>query len=282
MERFRRLAGVCGYVLVLVALPPGSRAAEIPHGAVELIAPERSIEPGRRFEAGLHFQLEKGWHIYWVNPGDAGQPPKVSWRLPPGLAAGTIEWPFPKRLQAFSLVDFGYQDDVLLLVPIEASASLTSGSQAQLSADLRLIICRDVCIPGKTQVTLLLPVKPEKPSPDGATAARFAQAREELPRLPPDSWKFRVLDGKDSFQLVGAVGYPVQRAFFFPLDTNQIENAAPQIERATRLGLALRLAKSDQLLKPITHLRGVLQLGDKAYAIDCRVLRQENSKLLQR
>jgi thiol:disulfide interchange protein DsbD len=46
----------------------------IPHGTVELISGHDSIQPGRNFQLGLKFQLEKGWHIYWTNPGDAGQP----------------------------------------------------------------------------------------------------------------------------------------------------------------------------------------------------------------
>src|ERR1043166_2385755 len=51
------------------------------HSTVELVAPQKSLAPGRSFWVGLHFKLEKQWHIYWINPGDSGEPPKVDWRL---------------------------------------------------------------------------------------------------------------------------------------------------------------------------------------------------------
>ena len=81
-------------LLMLVStLLPGTAAsaASIPHGTVDLVAENRWIAPGRQTYLGLNFQLEKGWHIYWINPGDSGQPPRVQWHLPDGLSVGEIE-----------------------------------------------------------------------------------------------------------------------------------------------------------------------------------------------
>jgi hypothetical protein len=71
--------------------------------------------------------------------------------------------------------------------------------------------------------------------------------------------------------LTGAVGHPVKEAFFFPLQPNQIENTAPQIVRPTEAGFAITLKKSDQLLKPIRRLQGVLLLKNQAYSVDTPV-----------
>jgi DsbC/DsbD-like thiol-disulfide interchange protein len=30
---------------------------------------------------GLYFKLEPGWHIYWKNAGDSGEPPRARWTL---------------------------------------------------------------------------------------------------------------------------------------------------------------------------------------------------------
>jgi len=68
-------------------------AAAISHGKLELVSETSSIEPGHDFTVGLHFELERGWHIYWKNPGDSGEPPNVTWQLPAGIGAGEIEWP---------------------------------------------------------------------------------------------------------------------------------------------------------------------------------------------
>src|ERR1700676_4583896 len=126
------------FMLVSLLLP-GARAsaASIPHGVVDLVAENQWIAPGRQTYFGLNFHLEKGWHIYWVNPGDSGQPPRVEWHLPAGLHAGEIEWPPPRRLGTSTIVDFGYDDAVMLLVPVRASSTLPANQAARVSADLR-------------------------------------------------------------------------------------------------------------------------------------------------
>ena len=68
-------------IALLCAGSAQASGAPIPHGTVELISENQSIAIGHPFYLGLHFQLEKGWHIYWVNPGDSGEPPRVTWQL---------------------------------------------------------------------------------------------------------------------------------------------------------------------------------------------------------
>ena len=68
------------------------------HLTVELLTETSSIAPNRDFLAGLHFILDKGWHIYWINAGDAGEPPRVDWQLPAGITAGALQFPAPQRL----------------------------------------------------------------------------------------------------------------------------------------------------------------------------------------
>src|SRR5712672_2489742 len=138
-------------VVVLALLPgAGASAASIPHGTVDLVAENQWIAPGRETYFGLNFQLEKGWHIYWINPGDSGQPPRVERHLPSGLKTGEIEWPAPRRLGTSTIVDFGYDRAVMLLVPVRASTTLPTNRAVQLAAELRVLVCREICIPGKT------------------------------------------------------------------------------------------------------------------------------------
>jgi DsbC/DsbD-like thiol-disulfide interchange protein len=254
---------------------PGLQAlpTAIPHGTVELIAEHNSIQPGNNFQIGLKFQLEKGWHIYWINPGDAGQPPRVTWNLPSGLSAGDILWPYPKALSAFSLVDFGYEDEVLLLVPMQASTSLTPTAQTSLSADIKLIVCQDVCIPGKTSLSLSLPVTAQTPAANFSAQVCFEAARQKIPKPAPASWKISVADRKDYFYLNAVVGRSIKEAFFFPLEESQIENVTSQKVQLSKSGFAIALKKSAQLTKPIQRLRGVLLLGDKAYKVNAPVFR---------
>ena len=259
-----------GVALLLIATCAQAASAPIPHGTLELVAENQWIAARRTFWLGLRFQLEQGWHIYWVNPGDSGEPPRVQWQLPTGLTVGAIEWPTPRRLGTSSIVDFGYEDAVMLIVPVHADASLVGEQPIRLDAEVKLLICsREMCIPGKTQLSITLPVKSLPPTRDPHSTDLFAATRRSLPRPAPGNWKLSVADTRDSFVLTANLGHQVTQAIFFPLTESQIENSAPQKLSPVAAGFRLTLRKSDRLLKPIDQLKGVLVLSDDhAYLID--------------
>jgi len=275
-RRCSSLALYSALLLVAGLLPcVASARAEgtpIPHGTLELVAENQWIVAGHTIQLGLHFQLEKGWHIYWVNPGDSGEPPRVKWQLPAGVSVGDIEWPTPRRLGTSTIVDFGYEDDVMLLVPMHAEASVATQGLGQVGAEVKVLVCREMCIPGKAQLSLTLPVKSQPPVPDARNADLFAAARMAVPRPAPSSWRISVTDAKDSFLLFGNLGRHVAQVEFFPVAESQIKDAAPQEFIVMAGGFRLTLRKSDQLLKPIERLKGVLVVaGDRGYLIDVPV-----------
>jgi thiol:disulfide interchange protein DsbD len=246
------------------------------HAQVELLSLQADAVPGKQLLVGVHFVLEKGWHIYWVNPGDSGQPPSFQWQLPPGFTAGPIEWPRPERMQSSSqLADYGYHDEVLLMVPVKASPAIDIDGQAVLkfSVDAKWLICREVCLPDHAQLRSEWGVGTgRKASPE--TAALFASAQKLLPKAAPPGWKPIAVSQKDSFVLLIQNARPLGQPQFFPLDPGQVENAAPQPVESTPLrGLKITLKKSDLLLKPIKTLRGVLVFpGGEAYKIEAPVI----------
>src|ERR1700757_2228491 len=90
---FRRAVILSAAVLAICSNRTQATGVPIPHGTLELIAEKNWITAGHPFNVALRFELEKGWHVYWVNPGDSGEPPRVTWDLPAGIKAGAIEWP---------------------------------------------------------------------------------------------------------------------------------------------------------------------------------------------
>ena len=78
------------------------------HTHVRLVSEQDAIVPGSTFWVGFDFKMDEGWHIYWKNPGDSGLPPKITWHLPSGVAAGDIQWPKPERFSEGSFTSFGY------------------------------------------------------------------------------------------------------------------------------------------------------------------------------
>jgi DsbC/DsbD-like thiol-disulfide interchange protein len=275
---FRRATILSAAVLAVCSSRAQAAGAPIPHGTLELIAEKDWITPGNPFNVALRFELEKGWHVYWVNPGDSGEPPRVTWDLPAGIKAGAIEWPAPRRLGTPTIVDYGYEDAVALIVPMRADATLSSQNSAQISANVKVLVCREMCIPGKAQVSIALPVKPQPPPTNSQSTHFFAEARKAWPRPVPASWKFATTQTNDSFVLTANLGHKITDAIFFPLAESQVSNAAPQTLVPTATGFTLTLRKSDQLLKPIARLKGILVLsGEQAYSIGVPVAKSTNA-----
>ena len=243
-----------------------------PHARVELLSRQTALSAGSDLQLGVHFILEPGWHIYWINPGDSGQPPSFKWQLPPGFTAAEIQWPRPERMQATpELADYGYHGEVLLPVVVHVPSALAAGSTVSIVADAKWLVCREVCIPEHAQLRLELPVA-QNAKDNPQSAPLFTKTERLVPRPLPRNWNASAKYGKDEFVLSVQGGKAVTKAEFFPLEPNQIDNAVLQKVLALPQGLTIALRKSDLLTKPINVLRGVLAVpGGPAYKIEAPV-----------
>ena len=272
----QRLPVLFRAALLALVLASTSRAMAEPlqakHAQVELISQSSAAKAGTEFMLGVHFVLENGWHIYWINPGDSGQPPVFKWQLPPGFSAGDIQWPRPERLQSSTqIVDYGYHGEVLLMTPLRVAGSLSSGASAQIAVDAKWLICREVCLADHAQLHLSLPLSSARENNADATPL-FGNAAKLLPKPFPAGWAASAVSSKDSLVLTIRSAKPVSKAEFFPLDPGQVDNAAPQKIEQTARGATITLKKSDLLTKPISVLRGVLVLSNgDAYHVEARV-----------
>ncbi|NBC47147.1 MAG: hypothetical protein GVY22_03970, partial [Gammaproteobacteria bacterium] len=59
-----------------VSAPVTVSRVETEHLVARLIAESAAVVPGGNVELALVFDLRPGWHTYWRNPGDSGEPPK--------------------------------------------------------------------------------------------------------------------------------------------------------------------------------------------------------------
>lgn len=248
---------------VLLAAP-----ANTPHAKVALVAEQTSVQPGHEFRLGLHFQLEKHWHIYWINPGDSGEPPRVEWMFPAQFQAGPIKWPVPQRLENGPLVDYGYENEVLLTTTVRAPTNLRVGDPVEIKADVKWLVCHDICIPERQTVAISLPIASHAPKKDSRWRELFAHARSRLPRRLPAAWNVTAASNTKFFILLIRTGSREPSASFFPLEPLQLRNAAPQQAAPLDQGVRLSLPKSDQLVHPVSMLKGVLVLSQgRAYAV---------------
>lgn len=253
--------------LFLLSLNASAEPVQAHHARLELLA-DQSSAASRQIWLGVHFILEKDWHIYWVNPGDSGLPPVLKWQLPSGFTAGNIQWPRPEKLKRSTLADYGYQDDVVLLVPLHVSPDGKPDTNAEIGLEVKWLICHDVCIADHAQLHLPLPLN----SQNNSQSTLFAEARKRLPKPWPRWWRASAISHKDNFVLSIQTGKSIEAAQFYPLTPQEIENSADQPITSNAHGAEITLKKSDQLLKPIQRLKGLLVLGEGgAYVVEAPV-----------
>lgn len=258
--------------------------AQAPHLGVELLA-QGPLRPGEDNQLALHFVLERGWHIYWQNPGDSGEAPQFhpTLRAEPANAAlpaaelarlvqiGALRWPVPERLVSGPVVNFGYADEVTLPMPVQVSAELAAQrlTHVVLSAQVKWLVCADVCIPGSAQLDLSWPLATSAvavpPTPDPVTA-RFVAAQKTLPPPLPSEYRLSaVLDARAfHLRLEMPPGQPSERqlrAEFLPLTRDEVDLSAGQEAQLSGTTLALSVPRSEQLNRVPATLRGLLRLS---------------------
>ena len=151
---------------LLPALAPAAESAPstTPRATVSLLSASDALAPGQTVELALHFRFQPGWHIYWMNPGDAGQAPRIEVFAPAGSTVGDVRWPAPERHVDGPITTFVHQGDVLLPFPLTLPASL-SGTTA-LSVKASWLVCKDICIPEEGVFRLELPSGAAAPGSD--------------------------------------------------------------------------------------------------------------------
>ncbi len=241
------------------------------HAMVRLVAERTAAVPGQAASIGVQFEIDPHWHIYWRNPGDSGGPPIIDWQLPDGFQAGELQWPAPKRIEVSTLINYGYESDVLLPLTLHVPATAKPGSDVAIAGHVKYLICSDLCVPGSADVKLTLPIAASAGAPSPA-ADLFTQARAQLPQPAPRTWVAKAAFGNRHFDLAVQTGKRESSANFFPLVPSQIDDSAPPRITPTDRGISFGLRASDQLTAAPHTLTGVLVLADgKAYTISAPV-----------
>jgi thiol:disulfide interchange protein DsbD len=226
--------------------------AHAAHTQASLVLSDDTAKPGDTVWAGVDLKMNPGWHTYWKNSGAAGLPTTIAWQLPPGVTAGDIQWPLPEKLPPIEVTTYGYNGEVMLLVPLKIGTNVPPGP-ITLTANLTWLECKDVCIPVKTSVEATLNIgsetkasantaeieswKGKLPFPWGNTDLMFAWWDGQT----NDDTRFIIIDGpqpaNDDAKL------KIQAADFFPYASDNYDVQAPTENLVTN-GWGFRLRKT--------------------------------------
>ena len=268
--RHSRLIPVILFIAAGLPALAASSTADAAHLRVQLVAPAFELSPARENGVGLYFKLEPGWHVYWKNAGDSGEPPHIHWTLPEGVTAGPLQFPAPKRLPLGPLMDFGYEDEVLFPLKLQVAKTAKFGPVV-LHAKADWLVCREVCIPGNAVLEETFRLMPEDPMVTSALPADLKlwnRLANSLPKPFPENAKAIFEPAKDGFRLSVETGQREATAEFFPDDQDILDNPAPQKLTPTAKGLILDLKKDANLVANPAQLKGVIELsGGRNYEI---------------
>src|SRR5882724_3066814 len=258
--------------LVAAATSAGAQIDDGPKVHAQLIAESATVAPGGTIAVAFEQIIRPGWHTYWLNPGDVGQPTTLNWSLPPGWKSGDLQWPYPKRLPVGPFLDYGYEGKAWILTHLSAPATAKPGDSVTLKAAANWLVCKEICIP--EDAMLSLPVKIGPPTYEPALVRAFAAMRARLPVPSPWSMHYALGGTLDLFVAAKslALAQPTD-AQFFPFEPGIVKAPAAQKKGFVQSGLVLRMTPGKAIVRHGGVLEGVLVLTSRDGSIQALVVK---------
>jgi thiol:disulfide interchange protein DsbD len=234
---------------------------------------------GQPVWVGLQLAHQPHWHTYWKNSGDSGLPTELQWTLPPGVLAGDIDWPVPKKIPIGNLANYGYEGTVLLPVPLTITPDFKPPVGSD-TLDVRLkaawLVCRQECIPQEGEFAVRIPLRGSTALNgavfDAALAARPRPVMGPVGGVRPDS-QVRI-DG-DALA-VSVQGLPValrgKTLDFFPETPEVIATAAAWTQAWNGGEWTARVPLSPQRANSPSVLPVVLAADGQGWRAELKVL----------
>ncbi len=154
-----------------------------PRVRATLLADVAVASPSEPFRAAVHFEIDRGWHIYWRNPGQSGLPTRLDWAIE-SARVGPILWPAPSvfREADGELTTYGYADELLLANEVAFEPGVSGEQTLAVTADF--LVCEVRCIPGKIALARAMRVAERSEPAEPETRALLGRWSERVP-VPP-------------------------------------------------------------------------------------------------
>ena len=217
-----------------------------------LVSESTTLQPKDSLYLGIKFELEKDWHTYWENPGDAGEGAVIKWSLPDGVSSSEILWPGPERIPVDPLMTFGYNNEVILLTKISTSDKIDF--PIELNAQVSWFTCKDICIPQDGNVSIVINEGDLNKSNDYAEIKQYV---DKLPKEFLENYKVEKLDEKYFLQSTLEKNN-FDSIYFFPREYGLTDYVENQIYEKNENSFSLEVKASKTGMK-LPNFDGVIQ-----------------------
>lgn len=193
------------------------------HMKVQILIPQNFSSQEETLIA-IYFKPDPHWHVYWVNPGDSGAAPKFT--LTSDTAdLGSIQWPYPQRLQVEHLTNFGYEGDVGYLLSVKPKAN---AKNVDIKFKLEWLVCKIECLPGFANLEIRRPVKN---GPVSWKKSEFDLLQTFVKRIPAPSEQgpihIKSVMYSQNMLMVKINAPDFSKVDLFPLDGDYVNPQAP-------------------------------------------------------
>lgn len=255
-----------------VLAQPAESVVTTERARAELLAhaPE-GVEPGKTLWVGLQLTHQPDWHTYWKNSGDSGLPTQLTWTLPPGVEAGEIAWPIPKKYPIGHLANYGYSGTVLLPVPLTVTPQFKPsvvGGDLDIKLRAQWLICRQECIPEEGEFALKIPAR----SATGLYADVFNASFQKVPRPLPGTSTVLIDGNTLKVSVPGLPGEAQGQVLGFFPETNEVIETAAAITQSWEGAVWNAVVPlSPHRSQGPSMMPLVLTLGDRGWRTEAKV-----------
>ena len=168
-------------------------------------------------------------------------------------------------------MNYGYEEEAVFIVTLQAPEDLKLGSDLAITANLFWLICKETCLPGEAALDLVLPVA-SKAEPS-AEATAFAEARNRQARAA-HPWVTTAYLEEEALVVV-IEGEALSADFYLYVDSEGLVDPSAEQVRSTpapnRAELRLALDAPFFENQPL-GISGVLQSGNDSWEFNTEIL----------
>lgn len=237
----------------------------------QVMADTARIEPGQTFHLAVVFTIDPHWHIYWTFPGSSGMKTHIDIDAPEGFEVGDIKWPRPQRFGHDGTWDYGYENQVILFVPVTAPAELAAETH-RFEVDASWLVCKEACFMGSRKQTISISGSGEV---NDARKALLQRYLDRIPKPIDDLDDASVAFDGSMLRITGPAG-EFESIEFFPIEMPGVTFNTPDVTIADgRYTLNVRVAlNASNAMGREMAVKGVIGLGkslsDPCYSFEIK------------
>lgn len=214
------------WFMVSPVMAKQSESVDTGRVVASLVSSHDSVQPGQDVYIALRTVLDEGWHTYWRNPGDSGEPVQISWQLPDDVTAGAINWPLPRPIPTGPIVNYGFEGTPLFPVKFEVSPNAQIGSELIINSDFYYLVCEEICIPEQGSASLTLSVGDVVEDPQWK--AEIEKALSASPKRDGVKGAIEKTGETVSLSFTNLPFGDFSQSYFFPYDQGVLGHSTPQ------------------------------------------------------